>query len=278
MTTLTTNTQTSGCETPNVTFAKVARQIAKRLDLPDAQIPTFAEIQEYGEAPMPEKSAEIGFPPDSRDFFGFLLHHCSRYANSAQIREAVFRVNATKITDHLHFLQEYGDALWRLNGHPTAAEFSESLELHTALQKRFDLLQIDADFRFPGAAILEQWLLEKNAKDVSRDFDGVHPVAILKRETMGSVRDVVIDNGTARVKAVNRDVPQSNQLLLPGTDTPKVLPQVLPFHAVGRNFKDFTTKSGAVAMPIRLFFEALMALGPRETQAMLRLSLGDITD
>ena len=37
-----------------------------------------------------------------------------------------------------------------------------------------------------------------------------------------------------------------------------------------------TTKSGSVGMPIRLFFEAIMALDPKETQADIRIRLGDL--
>ena len=134
----------------------------------------------------------------------------------------------------------------------------------------------------PLAAIVKAWLTEQDTKQITKEYDRKHPVAIIDRASMGSIRDVVVPsrgNWTeelGKLKGISAPAPETEQIEIPGLEARSYLPSVLPLEAVHMADGMETTKRGAVAMPIRLFFESIMALEPRETKADIRILLGDL--
>lgn len=141
-------------------------------------------------------------------------------------------------------------------------------------------LVIFDDIQHPLAPAIRAWLQENTAKRINNEYDRRHPVAIIDRASMGSIRDVVVPSDIqieeiGELKGISAPAPETSQLILPGCEVESKLPAVLPLQAVSLNGIE-TTKRGAVAMPIRLFFEAIMSLDPKETQSVIRFTLGDL--
>ena len=138
----------------------------------------------------------------------------------------------------------------------------------------------DAELVHPITTIVREWIQTQTAKRITPNYDKKHPGAVLK-PPLGSVRNVIISqaNGTEKVgqlRGISAPAPESQQIELPGLEMQSLLPAVLPLENVRLVNGTETTKRGAVAMPIRLFFEALMALNPKETQADIHIKLGDL--
>ena len=99
---------------------------------------------------------------------------------------------------------------------------------------------------------------------------------------MGRVRDVIISSAAnwreklGDLKGISTPAPENKQIEIPGLETQTYLPAVLPLQAVHMVEGLETTKRGAVAMPIRLFFESIMALEPKETETTIRFELGNL--
>ena len=120
----------------------------------------------------------------------------------------------------------------------------------------------------------------QTAKRITPEYDKKHPSGIVKYR-LGSVRDVIVSQANAtekvgQLRGISAPAPESQQIELPGFEMQSLLPTILPLENVRIVEGMETTKRGAVAMPIRLFFEALMALDPKETQADLHIKLGDL--
>ena len=137
------------------------------------------------------------------------------------------------------------------------------------------------EFRFPLEPIIRQWITETTAKHISKNRDRLHPVAVLKHP-MGNIREIVPSASNwneelGELKGVSAPPPSTEQIEIPGIESPgSVLPDTLPLEAVHMHDGMDTHKRGAVAMPIRLFFEAAMALDPKETRADILIRLGDL--
>ena len=137
----------------------------------------------------------------------------------------------------------------------------------------------DENLKHPITPLIKAWQYDQNAKHISKEYDRKHPVAIIDRASMGSVRDVIIEGITeelGEMKGISAPPPQSEQIEIPGLETSSILPPVLPLQAVQMVEGIETTKRGAVVMAIRLFFEAIMALEPKETEQEIRFQLGDL--
>ena len=138
----------------------------------------------------------------------------------------------------------------------------------------------DAKLTHPLAPIVREWIQTQTAKRITPDYDKKHPSGIVKYR-LGSVRDVIVSQANAtekvgQLRGISAPAPESQQIELPGFEMQSLLPTILPLENVRIVEGMETTKRGAVAMPIRLFFEALMALDPKETQADLHIKLGDL--
>ncbi len=138
----------------------------------------------------------------------------------------------------------------------------------------------DAELTHPLAPIVREWIQTQTAKRITPDYDKKHPSGIVKYR-LGSVRDVIVSQANAtekvgQLRGISAPAPESQQIELPGFEMQSLLPTILPLENVRIVEGMETTKRGAVAMPIRLFFEALMALDPKETQADLHIKLGDL--
>ena len=159
-------------------------------------------------------------------------------------------------------------------GEPTP---ERAVTLHEAwLQWR----ESEENLQHPLAPIVRAWIQQATAKPITKAYNRKHPVAVIERSRMGSVRDVTtfssLSEELGTLRTLSAPAPESQQIEMPGLETESILPEVLPLQAVYMRDGIETTKRGAVAMPIRLFFEAIMALDPKETQVDIHFQLGDL--
>ncbi|MDE0085064.1 MAG: hypothetical protein OXU23_05085 [Candidatus Poribacteria bacterium] len=139
------------------------------------------------------------------------------------------------------------------------------------------------EFYHPIEPIIEAYLEELTANYISAEYDRTHPASILK-SPLGTIKDVNlidIDKNTAarlrefaKVQSIKQveqlplfDMPQLHETVLPD---PMYLEIASPFGIKPKN------KKGAVSHTLRIFFEALMALEPNQTNEVISFSLGDL--
>ena len=141
----------------------------------------------------------------------------------------------------------------------------------------------DSELKHPLTPIVYTWLCQQDAKRITLEFDKRRPVAILKKESMGSIRDLVFTRdkgGSMSSELIARpapDAPEEKQLTFLSPHAPdSKLPEILPFQLYQHGLA--TTKSAAVAMPVRLAFEALLQMGPGAYTERLHWQLGDLID
>ena len=129
-------------------------------------------------------------------------------------------------------------------------------------------------------AWLDDWTCLQDSKHITLEFDKRRPVTILKQESMGSVRDLVFtrdEGGPVSSELLTRPAPKEKQLTFWTPDaTDSLLPDILPFELYQHGAA--TTKSAAVAMPVRLAFEALLQMEPGAYSERLHWKLGDLID
>ena len=143
----------------------------------------------------------------------------------------------------------------------------------------------NGEFRHPIESIVKMWIQEKTARRITPEYDRKYPVSIMDPASMGSIRNMVVESpcilsreDIGVVKGISAPAPETSQIELPGLEKQSILPAVLPLQTISmvEGLGLETTKRGAVSMPIRLFFEAVMALAPNETQTVLHFRLGDL--
>jgi len=170
--------------------------------------------------------------------------------------------------------QAIADFILQTQGEP-------ALERAATLHKQWRQWQkSEENLQHPLAPIVRAWIQQATAKHITGEYDKKHPAGVLK-SPLGSVRDVIVSqtNGTEKVgqlRGISAPAPESQQIELPGFEIQSLLPTVLPLENVRMVEGIETTKRGAVAMPIRLFFEAMMAIDPKEMQVDIRFKLGDL--
>lgn len=159
-------------------------------------------------------------------------------------------------------------------GEPTT---ERAVTLH---EKWLQWRESEVNLQHPLAPIVRAWIQQATAKPITKAYNRKHPVAVIERSRMGSIRDVTLFSSLAEelgtLRTLSAPAPESQQIEMPGLETQSILPEVLPLQAVHMRDGIETTKRGAVAMPIRLFFEAIMALEPKETQVDIHFKLGDL--
>ena len=160
-------------------------------------------------------------------------------------------------------------------------EGEPTLERAATLHKEWKLWrESEENLQHPLAPIVRAWIQETTAKQITREYDRKHPAAVIERSRMGSIRDITTFSNLAEelgaLMPFSAPAPESQQIEMPGLETQSFLPEVLPLQAVHMRDGIETTKRGAVAMPIRLFFEAMMALDPKQTQVDIHFKLGDL--
>ena len=137
-----------------------------------------------------------------------------------------------------------------------------------------------SQLKHPLTPIVYTWLCQQDAKRITLEFDKRRPVAILPQESMGSIRDLVFtrdEGGSVSSELIARPAPKEKQLTLWKPDaTDSLLPDILPFELYQQGAA--TTKSAAVAMPVRLAFEALLHMEPGVHSERLHWKLGDLID
>ena len=162
--------------------------------------------------------------------------------------------------------------LLRVSGEPSA----ERLEwLHQAMGARLGK-QVIRNFRHPlSCRLCRAWLQETIGKTEShsRVRPKSIPAAVTRTppgwEVFANVTLLSQVNGTEKVGATQalsaHPLLKVNRSRLPGLEMQSILPAVLPLEAVSRMSQTGRRRqsAGAVAMPIRLFFEGLMGFRPQ---------------
>lgn len=140
------------------------------------------------------------------------------------------------------------------------------------------------DLKHPIAPLVkawyEDWEHENNAKHITRKYDQQRPAAIIDRQNMGSIRDFaprIEPNGEAKI--ITKPESQLVFDFLPTSPLPDVLP-IHYFKVWDIRKEKFASaphsRRGIIAMPIRLAFETLMAMGQNSTRDTIRWLLGDL--
>ena len=149
-------------------------------------------------------------------------------------------------------------------------------ELH---QFYVECFEYDRTLKHFLAPIIQAWQKDQNAKHVSEGHDHLHPVAVIKSQFI-NVREISLSHcgsyQMAEIKGIFQPPEKKKQLDLPFISHESKIPPVLPLEIANNFGLPQTTKAGAVSMPLRLFFEALMALEPSETETDLIIRLGDL--
>lgn len=130
------------------------------------------------------------------------------------------------------------------------------------------------EFFHPLIPIVRAYLQETTAQNISKEYDSKHPVAVIKNP-LGSIQ--VQFNGTETARLREFTTPKSiKQVQTELSESTSVLPNVLPLDIATPLGVEFKTRPGAVSHVLRIFFEALMALEPNQTQGNISFSLGDL--
>lgn len=139
----------------------------------------------------------------------------------------------------------------------------------------------DEKLQHPLTQVVREWLKNTDAKKITAEYDRKHPVGILKHPT-GCIRQLsFIESEIGRLRefatpARVHSVASDQLRLFGGDEKISVLPAVMPLEIAHPAGLTPTTKRGAVSHTVRIFFEALMALQPTETQADIMFTLGDL--
>jgi len=143
--------------------------------------------------------------------------------------------------------------------------------------------EAEPTLKHPITPIVRAWIQEQTAKHITTDLDQKRSAAVLKHP-LGSIRETTFcDVGDSRLRefATPERFEHTKALQLPfdlARETPSFLPPLMPLEVAHPLGVTPQTKSGAVSHTLRIFFEALMALDPSETQADLLFTLGDLID
>ena len=157
-------------------------------------------------------------------------------------------------------------------------------DINTRIQRIHEKWEAEREanprLKHPLASIIRAWQKDQTIQPITPEHDRKFPLAVLKHPT-GNFRDLsFVDIETARLRefATPQRIEQvDSQLRFDfAQQTPSILPDVMPLEVAHPLGLKPTTKKGAVSHVIRIFFEALMALEPREMQADLMFTLGDL--
>ena len=131
-------------------------------------------------------------------------------------------------------------------------------------------------------AYFEDYILQQNAKPITKEYDRRHPVGVLHSKTTARFRDVLLPaelESEAATLQYTDNIPSSGQLYFPHLEylgVASILPSVLPLQTI--NGIGLEARDGQVPMVVRLFFEGLMALDPRVTKDDVCFKLGELTE
>ena len=131
-------------------------------------------------------------------------------------------------------------------------------------------------------AYFEDYILQQNAKPITKEYDRRHPVGVLHSKTTARFRDMLMPaelESEAATLQYTDNIPSSGQLYFPHLEyleIASILPSVLPLQTIGGI--GLEARDGQVPMVVRLFFEGLMALDPRVTKDDVCFKLGELTE
>ena len=116
---------------------------------------------------------------------------------------------------------------------------------------------------------------EQNAKHINREYDLKHPVAIIEKSILGSIRHVVLDiEGDANLPIITEQAPDLQQLEIWESEGP--LPSVLPWSRSLWDGISLKTKAGAVSHGVSVADEVFMELDTGEWEGKQRWELGTL--
>ena len=139
--------------------------------------------------------------------------------------------------------------------------------------------ELDPTLPHPLGIVIKEWQQDQLAKPITKEYDTQYPAAVLKFH-LGSIKEVnFLDSDAANLRefAPPERQEQIDQYLFDfASKTPSILPAVMPLDVAHPLGVKGNTRKGAVHHVIRVFFEALMALEPMQTEGNIVITLGDL--
>ena len=133
----------------------------------------------------------------------------------------------------------------------------------------------DMKISHPLAPIILAWGRGQGAKHITREYDRQHPVSLIDKSILGSVRDVVLDvEGDGNLPIITEQIPELQQLELWESEDP--LPLVLPWSRLLWDGISLQTKAGAVSHGVSIADEVFMELDTGEWEGTQRWELGTL--
>lgn len=301
------NSQTS---TTNKLLKALAKEVWKQDDLPgDLLTPTLTDIQEMAIAtPETEKDVTVAsnghsyrvivtHPPEvnsrqrewhhkeqaSQGLQAFRKHFPNTQdARVTEIRAIEGDTVSTRDYQTVAFIDrnDIGKFLAFISRHIIRTAGEPSVEqakwLHNVWQE--ERQQVDCDnIEHPLMDVVRAWIKTQTATRVTTEKDKRYPIAVLK-QPLGSVRELAFtENDPGEVFQTPERVDQI-QMEFDLGGAASILPRIMPLQVVRTANLKPKTKSGAVSHELRIFFEAMMALQPRQRRADLMFRLGDLID
>ena len=154
----------------------------------------------------------------------------------------------------------------------TAGEPSiEQVEwLHT-LWKR-ERQEVSCKIDHPLKSVVQAWRIDKNAKRITAETEKKRPAATLPMKSAARVRDIFVESAETEIAA---SPPSAAQLMLPTLEVKQHLPEILPLEIL-QGIPLQTQGRQQVSMAVRLFFEGVMKLNPKQYKGEFKKSLGEL--
>ena len=124
----------------------------------------------------------------------------------------------------------------------------------------------------PLAPIVRAWITDQNAKRITAETERKRPAATLAMKSAARVRDIFVESAETEIAA---SPPPAAQLMLPTLEVKQHLPEILPLEIL-QGIPLQTQGRQQVSMAVRLFFEGVMMLNPKQHKGEFKQSLGEL--
>ena len=149
-------------------------------------------------------------------------------------------------------------------------DFTERIEaIHRAWKEGRVLVDV---FSHPLVPIVRAWLQEQTTKHVTAETERKRPAATLPMKSAARVRNIFVESAETEIAA---SPPPAAQLMLPTLETKQHLPEILPLEIL-QGIPLQTQGRQQVSMAVRLFFEGVMMLNPKQHKGAFEKSLGEL--
>ena len=124
----------------------------------------------------------------------------------------------------------------------------------------------------PLVPIVREWITDQNAKRITAETEKKRPAATLPVKSAARVRDIFVESAETEIAP---SPPPAAQLMLPTLAVKQHLPEILPLEIL-QGIPLQTQGRQQVSMVVRLFFEGVMKLNPKQYKGEFKKSLGEL--